>query len=59
VLNLLTDNVAITGQALLDHSVRKITDGAVLPWDLVPGMPHDGNYTEFLLDAKGVVTPAG
>ncbi|MEU6220658.1 aldehyde dehydrogenase family protein [Streptomyces sp. NPDC047022] len=59
VLNLLTDNAAITGQALLDPTVRKITDGAVLPWDLVPGMPHDGNYTEFLLDAKGVVTPAG
>ncbi|MFJ9693252.1 aldehyde dehydrogenase family protein [Kitasatospora sp. NPDC101183] len=59
VLNLLTDNAAITGQALLDPSVRKITDGAVLPWDLVPGMPHDGNYTGFLLDAKGVVTPAG
>ncbi|MGW1836519.1 aldehyde dehydrogenase family protein [Streptomyces sp. NPDC002067] len=59
VLNLLTDNAAVTGQALLDPSVRKITDGAVLPWELVPGMPHDGNYTEFLLDAKGVVTPAG
>ncbi|MFD7448380.1 aldehyde dehydrogenase family protein [Kitasatospora sp. NPDC059827] len=59
VLNLLTENAAITGQALLDPAVRKITDGAVLPWELVPGMPHDGNYTEFLLDAKGVVTPAG
>ncbi|MCX5388029.1 aldehyde dehydrogenase family protein [Streptomyces sp. NBC_00083] len=59
VLNLLTDNAEITGRALLDPSVRKITDGAVLPWEPVPGMPHDGNYTAFLLDAKGVVTPAG
>ncbi|MFD5327172.1 aldehyde dehydrogenase family protein [Streptomyces sp. NPDC127092] len=55
VLNLLTDDEELVDAAVREPSVRKITRGAVLPWTAVPGIPHDDNYTQFLLEPKGVV----
>lgn len=56
VLNLLTEDDDLAEQALLDPGVRKVTRGPVHPWERhVAGMPHDGDYTAFLLDAKGLV----
>jgi acyl-CoA reductase-like NAD-dependent aldehyde dehydrogenase len=56
VLNLLTDREKLVDQAVREPSVRKVTRGTVLPWTAVPGIPHDGNYTGFLLEPKGVVS---
>lgn len=58
VLNLLTGDEEIVDRALREPTVRKVTRGAVLPWTAVPGIPHDGNYTQFLLEPKGVVGAA-
>ena len=58
VLNLLTDDEELVDAAVREPSVRKITRGAVLPWTAVPGIPHDDNYTQFLLEPKGVVAVA-
>ncbi|MDT0443830.1 aldehyde dehydrogenase family protein [Streptomyces johnsoniae] len=55
VLNLLTDREELVDAALREPSVRKVTRGTVLPWTAVPGIPHDDNYTQFLLEPKGVV----
>ncbi|MEC4019659.1 aldehyde dehydrogenase family protein [Streptomyces sp. H27-D2] len=55
VLNLLTDREDIAERAVREPSVRKVTRGAVLPWTAVAGIPHDDNYTQFLLEPKGVV----
>lgn len=60
VLNLLTENEEVVDRALREPTVRKITRGTVLPWTAVPGIPHDDNYTQFLLEPKGIVgTSAG
>ena len=56
VLNLLTDRDNVVDQAVREPSVRKVTRGTVLPWTAVPGIPHDGSYTQFLLEPKGVVS---
>ncbi|MFH8757622.1 aldehyde dehydrogenase family protein [Streptomyces atroolivaceus] len=55
VLNLLTDREELVEAALREPSVRKVTRGRVLPWTAVPGIPHDDNYTQFLLEPKGLV----
>lgn len=55
VLNLLTDRAELVEAAVREPSVRKVTRGTVLPWTAVPGIPHDDNYTQFLLEPKGVV----
>ncbi|MTE19097.1 aldehyde dehydrogenase family protein [Streptomyces sp. TRM43335] len=55
VLNLLTDREDLVDAAVREPSVRKVTRGTVLPWTAVPGIPHDDNYTQFLLEPKGVV----
>lgn len=55
VLNLLTDRADLLDAAVREPSVRKVTRGTVLPWTAVPGIPHDDNYTQFLLEPKGVV----
>ncbi|POX48604.1 arylcarboxylate reductase [Streptomyces sp. Ru71] len=55
VLNLLTDREDLLDAAVREPSVRKVTRGTVLPWTAVPGIPHDDNYTQFLLEPKGVV----
>lgn len=56
VLNLLTEREDLAERALLEPTVRKVTRGTVLPWTAVPGIPHDDNYTQFLLEPKGVVS---
>ncbi|MFF5975567.1 aldehyde dehydrogenase family protein [Streptomyces sp. NPDC012769] len=58
VLNLLTDDEELVDAAVREPSVRKVTRGPVLPWTAVPGIPHDDNYTQFLLEPKGVVAAA-
>ncbi|MBT2428565.1 MULTISPECIES: aldehyde dehydrogenase family protein [unclassified Streptomyces] len=55
VLNLLTDREDLVEAAVREPSVRKVTRGRVLPWTATPGIPHDDNYTQFLLEPKGVV----
>lgn len=55
VLNLLTDREDLADDVVREPSVRKVTRGTVLPWTAVPGIPHDDNYTQFLLEPKGVV----
>ncbi|WP_239131641.1 hypothetical protein [Streptomyces griseus] len=55
VLNLLTDREELVEAAVREPSVRKVTRGPVLPWTATPGIPHDDNYTQFLLEPKGVV----
>jgi hypothetical protein len=55
VLNLLTDRTDIADLAVREPTIRKVTRGTVLPWTAVPGIPHDGNYTQFLLEPKGIV----
>ncbi|MEV7598208.1 aldehyde dehydrogenase family protein [Kitasatospora sp. NPDC089797] len=55
VLNLLTDDDALVSRAVRDPRIRKVTVGTALPWDLIPGLPHDGSLTQFLLEPKGVV----
>jgi acyl-CoA reductase-like NAD-dependent aldehyde dehydrogenase len=55
VLNLLTDRTDIVDLAVREPTVRKVTRGTVLPWTAVAGIPHDGNYTQFLLEPKGIV----
>ncbi|MEV6427268.1 aldehyde dehydrogenase family protein [Nocardia sp. NPDC051463] len=55
VLNLLTDNDDIRERAIADPGIRKITCGTALPWELIPGIPHDGNYSQFLLEPKGII----
>ncbi|MFF2568476.1 aldehyde dehydrogenase family protein [Streptomyces sp. NPDC058084] len=57
-LNLLTEDEELVDAAVREPSVRKVTRGAVLPWTAVPGIPHDDNYTQFLLEPKGVVAAA-
>ncbi|MGW6918033.1 aldehyde dehydrogenase family protein [Kitasatospora sp. NPDC054939] len=64
VVNLLTDRPAPEAEGLRDAvlrepGVRKVTVGAALPWDAVPGVPHEGNYTGFLLEARGLVVRTG
>jgi acyl-CoA reductase-like NAD-dependent aldehyde dehydrogenase len=58
VLNLMTQDEDIVDRALREPTVRKITRGTVLPWTAVPGIPHDDNYTQFLLEPKGIVGTA-
>lgn len=55
VLNLLTDREELVEAAVREPSVRKVTRGRVLPWTGTPGIPHDDNYTQFLLEPKGLV----
>ncbi|QIJ63530.1 aldehyde dehydrogenase family protein [Streptomyces sp. JB150] len=55
VLNLLTARAELAEAVIREPSVRKVTRGTVLPWTAVPGIPHDDNYTQFLLEPKGVV----
>ncbi|WP_137994288.1 aldehyde dehydrogenase family protein [Streptomyces vilmorinianum] len=55
VLNVLTDREELVDEAVREPSVRKVTRGTVLPWTAVPGIPHDDNYTQFLLEPKGMV----
>lgn len=55
VLNVFTDREGLVDEAVREPSVRKVTRGAVLPWTAVPGIPHDDNYTQFLLEPKGLV----
>nr|WP_042195204.1 aldehyde dehydrogenase family protein [Kibdelosporangium sp. MJ126-NF4]CEL21787.1 conserved hypothetical protein [Kibdelosporangium sp. MJ126-NF4]CTQ92567.1 conserved hypothetical protein [Kibdelosporangium sp. MJ126-NF4] len=55
VLNLMTQRTDIVDAAVREPSVRKVTMGPVLPWTAVPGIPHDDNYTQFLLEPKGIV----
>ncbi|MFD4373310.1 aldehyde dehydrogenase family protein [Streptomyces sp. NPDC058486] len=55
VLNLLTEREELVDAAVREPSVRKVTRGHVLPWTAVPGIPHDDNYTQFLLEPKGLV----
>ncbi|WP_030745014.1 arylcarboxylate reductase [Streptomyces sp. NRRL F-5135] len=55
VLNLLTPRRDLVGRALLEPSIRKVTTGTALPWTSAPGIPHDGSYTQFLLEPKGLV----
>ncbi|MGW4891648.1 aldehyde dehydrogenase family protein [Kitasatospora sp. NPDC004240] len=59
VLNLLTDRPGLVEAALREPGVRKVTVGAALPWDSVPGVPHEGNYTQFLLEPRGLVVRTG
>ncbi|GAA2608910.1 aldehyde dehydrogenase family protein [Streptomyces axinellae] len=54
-LNLLTDRPGLLAGAVGEPSVRKVTTGAVPPWSTAPGIPHDGSFTGFLLEPKGVV----
>lgn len=55
VLNLLTSRGDLIDRAVLEPSIRKITTGTALPWATPHGIPHDGNYTQFLLEPKGIV----
>ncbi|HEV7453423.1 MAG TPA: aldehyde dehydrogenase family protein [Pseudonocardiaceae bacterium] len=55
VLNLLTDREDVVDRAVREPSVRKVVRGTVLPWSTVPGIPHDDNFTQFLLEPKGVI----
>ncbi|CAM5686805.1 aldehyde dehydrogenase family protein [Streptomyces aurantiogriseus] len=55
VLNLLTDRDDLVDRAVLEPGIRKITTGTVLPWNVPHGIPHDGSYTQFLLEPKGIV----
>ncbi|MEI7029434.1 aldehyde dehydrogenase family protein [Streptomyces pratensis] len=55
VLNLLTDREDLVEAVIREPSIRKVTRGRVLPWTAIPGIPHDDNYTQFLLEPKGVV----
>ncbi|MFJ3900252.1 aldehyde dehydrogenase family protein [Streptomyces sp. NPDC090025] len=57
-LNLFTQDEELVDAAVREPSVRKVTRGPVLPWTAVPGIPHDDNYTQFLLEPKGVVAVA-
>ncbi|WP_326686801.1 MULTISPECIES: aldehyde dehydrogenase family protein [unclassified Streptomyces] len=54
-LNLLTDRPGLLAGAVGEPSVRKVTTGTVPPWSTAPGIPHDGSFTGFLLEPKGVV----
>lgn len=56
VLNLLTGSARLVEDALREPSVRKVTEGRVLPWTGGPGIPHDGSFTQFLLEPKGVLS---
>lgn len=56
VLNVLTDREQVVEQALREPSVRKVTEGRVLPWAGGPGIPHDGSFTQFLLEPKGLLS---
>lgn len=56
VSNLLTDDAELVSEAVADPSTRKVTRGLTLPWDTVPGIPHEGNLSLFLLRPKGVVS---
>ncbi|MFC4148107.1 aldehyde dehydrogenase family protein [Micromonospora mangrovi] len=56
VVNLLTDDVGLRADAVADPTIRKVTWGLTLPWDSAPGIPHEGNLSMFLLQAKGVVS---
>ncbi|GIH05144.1 aldehyde dehydrogenase [Rhizocola hellebori] len=58
VANLLTKQETVVEQALREPTIRKVTLGKVLPWSARPGVPHEGNFTQFLLEPKGVVTIA-
>ncbi|MFI9173108.1 aldehyde dehydrogenase family protein [Streptomyces lincolnensis] len=55
VLNLLTERADLLDRAVLEPSIRKITTGTALPWEVPHGIPHDGSYTQFLLEPKGLV----
>lgn len=55
VLNVLSDDEWIVDDAVREPTVRKVTRGTVLPWTAVPGIPHDDNFTQFLLEPKGIV----
>lgn len=55
VLNLITDRAELVSRALREPSVRKVVRGTVLPWATVPGIPHDDNFTQFLLEPKGCI----
>ncbi|MEW2455966.1 aldehyde dehydrogenase family protein [Streptomyces albus] len=54
-LNLLTARADLVADAVAEPTVRKVTTGAVPPWHTAPGIPHDGSFTGFLLEPKGVV----
>lgn len=58
VLNLLTERADLVEESVREPTVRKVTLGMVPSWTVVPGIPHDGNYTHFLLEPKGVLTEA-
>lgn len=55
VLNVLSERPGIVEEAVREPSVRKVTEGRVLPWESTPGIPHDGNFTQFLLEPKGIL----
>ncbi|WP_158887102.1 aldehyde dehydrogenase family protein [Amycolatopsis anabasis] len=55
-LNLLTGREDLVERAVRETGVRKITRGLVPPWATAPGIPHDDNFTQFLLEPKGVVS---
>jgi hypothetical protein len=55
VANLLTRREGLIDAALREPTIRKVTRGLVKPWAAKPGIPHDGNYTQFLLEPKGLV----
>lgn len=43
-------------QALAEPSVRTVLEGAVEEWWLDPGIPHDGQLGQFLMEARGHMT---
>lgn len=48
----LLDDDSLVGAALAEPSIRKVVTGPVPPWWSRPGVPHDGDLSWFLLDAK-------
>ncbi|ONI88620.1 arylcarboxylate reductase [Actinosynnema sp. ALI-1.44] len=55
VLNLITDRRDLVDRAVREPSIRKVAGGLAVPWATAPGIPHDGNFTQFLLEPKGII----
>lgn len=60
VVNLLgVQSLALEAELLAEPSVRRVVSGAVEPWYASPGLPHDGSFTDFLMEPKTVLWERG
>jgi hypothetical protein len=60
VVNLLgTPDLGLEAQLLAEPSVRRVVSGVVVPWYAHPDLPHDGSFTDFLMEPKAVLWERG